>query len=96
MCQHGAIGMAREGHAFDSILKHYYRGSTLKTAGDQRRRFRGKPLGVPEVTLFVLPNARWYKCASHAENLRPQFWMLIRNILLLDRLCRTKSMGSSI
>ena len=32
MCQHGAIGMAREGHAFDSILKHYYRGSTLKTA----------------------------------------------------------------
>ncbi|MGB0646630.1 MAG: SpoIID/LytB domain-containing protein [Bradymonadia bacterium] len=32
MCQHGAIGMAREGHAFDRILKHYYRGSALQKA----------------------------------------------------------------
>ena len=31
MCQHGAIGMAREKYPFDRILKHYYRGSSLKT-----------------------------------------------------------------
>lgn len=32
MCQHGAIGMARDGHEHEDILKHYYRGSTLRRA----------------------------------------------------------------
>ena len=49
MCQHGAIGMAREGHAFDSILKHYYRGSTLKDSLviSVFRRFPRKTFGCP-------------------------------------------------
>jgi stage II sporulation protein D len=32
MCQHGAMEMARQGHTFEEILKHYYRGVTLETA----------------------------------------------------------------
>ncbi|MEE2789632.1 MAG: SpoIID/LytB domain-containing protein [Myxococcota bacterium] len=32
LCQHGAMGMALEGHTFDRILKHYYRGSGLRKA----------------------------------------------------------------
>jgi SpoIID/LytB domain protein len=32
LCQYGAIGMAKAGHAFDEILEHYYRGSELRSA----------------------------------------------------------------
>jgi len=32
MCQHGAMGMARQGHRVDAILGHYYPGSALKRA----------------------------------------------------------------
>lgn len=32
MCQHGAIGMARDGREHEEILKHYYRGSSLRRA----------------------------------------------------------------
>lgn len=30
MCQTGAIGMAAKGHSFESILKHYYQGISIK------------------------------------------------------------------
>ena len=29
MCQLGAVGMARRGHDYRSILEHYYRGAAL-------------------------------------------------------------------
>ncbi len=32
MCQHGAMGMARQGDRVEAILSHYYPGSTLKRA----------------------------------------------------------------
>jgi len=32
MCQWGAIGMANAGYRFQEILKHYYRGTDLKSA----------------------------------------------------------------
>ncbi len=32
LCQHGAMGMAREGHTFDEILMHYYPGAELARA----------------------------------------------------------------
>ncbi len=32
MCQHGALGMARQGYRYDEILKHYYAGIRLETA----------------------------------------------------------------
>ncbi|MEZ4472981.1 MAG: SpoIID/LytB domain-containing protein [bacterium] len=32
LCQHGAIGMARQGHAVEAILRHYYPGSALRRA----------------------------------------------------------------
>jgi stage II sporulation protein D len=32
MCQHGALGMAREGYTYDEILKHYYGGVGLVRA----------------------------------------------------------------
>jgi SpoIID/LytB domain protein len=32
MCQHGAIGQADAGRGHETILKHYYRGSTLRRA----------------------------------------------------------------
>ena len=30
MCQLGAVGMARRGHGYRSILDHYYRGTTIR------------------------------------------------------------------
>ena len=30
MCQWGAIGMARQGFDYNQILRHYYRGITIK------------------------------------------------------------------
>jgi stage II sporulation protein D len=32
MCQHGALGMARQGYTYDEILKHYYSGVELVRA----------------------------------------------------------------
>jgi stage II sporulation protein D len=32
MCQHGALGMARQGYTYDEILEHYYRGIDLVRA----------------------------------------------------------------
>ena len=32
MCQHGALGMARQGYRYDEILKHYYAGVRLDRA----------------------------------------------------------------
>jgi stage II sporulation protein D len=30
LCQHGAMGMAREGKQAQEILAHYYQGATLE------------------------------------------------------------------
>jgi stage II sporulation protein D len=32
MCQHGAIGMARQGYTYHMILGHYYPGSAVEAA----------------------------------------------------------------
>jgi hypothetical protein len=32
MCQHGALGMARQGYSYDEILEHYFHGIELVRA----------------------------------------------------------------
>ena len=34
LCQTGAVGMARRGHAAEAILLHYYRGARIEVVED--------------------------------------------------------------
>ena len=45
MCQHGALGMARQGYTYDEILEHYYHGIELVRAYDVGA---DEPSGGPE------------------------------------------------